>query len=760
MLRLFLFKCLLLVLFTAEIAVAQNTDYEQFRKMDVQFSHMDAEIRVGDLGSIEGEVDYDVRFLIGDIDSLMFDAVQMQVDDVIVNERTMDFEVSGDQLIIFLDDPFAAGDSAEISIVYKANPQFGLHRNYNNTIFTSLLPLSTKHWLPIIDHPRVSFSTDIMFIYSSSDQVVANGNRSENEVISIDEQSTRFVSRYALPATSLFFAVGDFEEQSRTINDNEIFLYQESAISDLQVGDEIFSMADSTLRELEELTGVDYPHRDLHVVVLNDVMWETRKAGSGVILVDSNENLSEQIQFGIMNQWAGVLLRDEQWNEPDAIQILNGYFAYELGLNLPGGSTWPQTDGGSFYDEFRFENVDSWNYYLQNNSALNDVIEFSIESLFDSDKKVYDWKGFSEFLYEETGQPFTERPQFEKPEVEQIEEYGYSVEMNWDDQENTVRILFEAVNGSIDELVTVKVEEITFDGVNNHELTFTGARDEVELSVSAGIENIVLTIEERDDVILSESKPFMFWIYQLQNADEPEQRIKAAEALSEVTDNPDLQLAMRDALNGETNGDVYASILYTLADLTKGASGTDQLFLERANERQDEPVQKAAAYSLSYFDGNSQAISRLRSLITNTESDEVRSQSVKSLAEITDADAFENIVEALITQEPTLTSVPLMLELLAEKGKEEISVQFSETFVSSEFPISIRYQVLEFMLEFDGDSDSWEQRLNTLLDDPDPRIRYKALDALEVLDESAREAVIERLRYEEFDDRVKGRIEN
>ncbi len=756
MLKILLVKSVLLLLFFADVTVAQNSDYEQFRKMDIQFNHMDAEIRVGELGSIEGDVEFNGRFLIGEIDSLMFDAVQMQVDDVIVNERTMDFEVIGDQLIVHLDDPFAAGEPANIRIVYKANPQFGLHRNYNNTIFTSLLPLSTKHWLPIVDHPRVSFTTDITFIHSSSKQVVTNGNRRENGVISIDEQSTRFESHFALPSTSLFFAIGDFDEQSRQMADNEIFVYQE--FSDLDIPDEIFSIADSTLRELENLTGVDYPYRDLHLVVLEDVMWETRKAGSGVVLLDSNENLADQIQFGIMNQWAGIILREEQWSEPDAIQILNGFFAHHLGMNVQTEQMWPETDGESFYEAFLIENLESWAYYLQNNSTLHDVLNFSVESLFDANKKVYDWKDFSGFLYETTGQPFTDRPQFEMPEVEEAEEFEYTVEMNWNEEENTVRMLFKSVNGIIKELVTVKVEEITFNGVNERELTFTGERDEVELSVSAGIENIVLHIEERDDVTLTEKKPFMFWIYQLRNAEEPEHRKNAAEGLSEVTDNPDLQLAMRDALQGEKNPEVYASILYTLAELTKGASGTDQLFLERANARQEKSVQKAGAYGLSYFEGNSQAISRLRSLITNTAFDEVRELAVESLSRITEPDAFENIVEALITQEPALYSVPSMLRLLAEKGKHESAIQFSETFVSREFPILIRFQVLEFMLEYDRDSDSWARRLTTLLDDPDPRIRYKSMDALHILDDSAKDDIVEKFRYEEYDDRVKRRF--
>jgi len=336
------------------------------------------------------------------------------------------------------------------------------------------------------------------------------------------------------------------------------------------------------------------------------------------------------------------------------------------------------------------KNLEQWSYYLENHPKLETAISQTVSDLFDYSPGVMDWEQFVRLLYDRTGQPFFERPEFVQPVVEEDPHYTYRVDMQWDEDENSVRFIFETDGDYIEELVTVRVEEVTINDRNERELTFTGARDEVEMSVSTGVENIILWIDERDDITLEEQKPFMFWIHQIKNADEPEARKAAADGLLDYTENPDLQLALRDVLNVETTPEVYASILNTLAYVTDGASGTDEIFMERSNTNQHKDIQKAAADALSNYVGNSRVISNLRSLITNTDYEEVRVVAIKSLAEVVDPDAFENIVESLMVQEPILDSVPLLLRTLAEKGKEESAVRFSETFISREFPFTIR----------------------------------------------------------------------
>jgi len=757
MVRILLVKTIILLLSISTLQAQEQWDYPSFPDRDFEFEHLDAEIRIDQEQIIEGDITYSGQFLANSVDSISLDAVRMQVEDVIVNDRTVDYEMRGDYLNIIFHEPFSSGDSAEIQIKYRAQPMFGIHQNYNGTVWTSLLPRSTRHWLPVMDHPRSQFTVDLSIIHPSAKQVAATGEQIENEVVSVDEEMTRFRSRYPVPVTALFFGMNEFETVTNSDGDNHLHAYFESESSMPEDVDELFSLADETLREMETQTGVDYPHRDLHILFLDDLMWETEQSGAGAILVDQNKPLEPQIKYGILSQWMGVLIRQQQWSEPEMLQTMRGFFANRLDISPEDLEPILIAEAG--YDALLMQNLEQWSYYLENHPELDTAISQTVSDLFDYSPGVMDWEQFVRLLYDHTGQPFFERPEFVQPVVEEDPHYTYRVDMQWDEDENSVRFIFETDGDYIEELVTVRVEEVTLNDRNERELTFTGARDEVEMSVSSGVENIILWIDERDDITLEEQKPFMFWIHQIKNADEPEARKAAADGLLDYTENPDLQLALRDVLNVETTPAVYASILNTLAYVTDGASGTDEIFMERSNTNQHKDIQKAAADALSNYVGNSRVISNLRSLITNTDYEEVRVVAIKSLAEVVDPDAFENIVESLMVQEPILDSVPLLLRTLAEKGKEESAVRFSETFISREFPFTTRYRVLDLMLEYDRSSSGWENRLEDLLNDPDPRIRYKTLDAMEYLSDSAKESVTEGYLYEEFDQRVRSRME-
>src|SRR5690625_7383261 len=95
-----------------------------------------------------------------------------------------------------------------------------------------------------------------------------------------------------------------------------------------------------------------------------------------------------------------------------------------------------------------------------------------------------------------------------------------------------------------------------------------------------------------NDILLTTEKPLMFCIYQLQNDSDPERRRQAAEALAEVEDNPDIQLALNDLLRTETDATVYAELLRALGRLTEGASGTDELFMQQAGRSEERRVGK------------------------------------------------------------------------------------------------------------------------------------------------------------------------
>lgn len=743
---------LLILLFSVQQLQGQTYDYPHFPRLDVTYEHMEGEIDISPQGEIRGDVSYNIRFNVEKSDSIHLHAVRMLVENVLIDERTMDFEMHNDTLIVYLDDTFSRSQLANLRVVYSTSPSFGVLRTYRGTIFSSQLPRSTRHWLPINDYPTTQLSYDLTFRHPAGKSLVMSGSLVSNDVESVDTEVTRYRSSTQRPVTSLFFAISDFVSTNRVINSRNIRMHVEQPNSVELSPDGLITLADETIQRMEDLTGTEYPYRNLHLVAVHDLMWEHRSFAAGVVLIDVNSDIEQQIMFGVMSQWAGIRLREMQWSEADALQLLHGYFGDQLGLESVKEDTIQPWN--SLYKKLSAENINRYKYHLSNNNLTTRYIAASKEALFDDTEYPFTWQDFTREVYRKTGRMISEKPVFADPEIVEDVNYEYDVVIDINESAEEASLRFLAKGPAVDELVTTQVTQYTFNESGMSELTFTGGSDEIVISLQPGIENVELRILNRDDIDLSVEKPFMYWIYQLQNSESEGQRLKAAVGLRQYADNPDLQLAILDMIRNETSPDVKAEILETLRLVTDGASGTSQLFLERVGEDQPQPVRITAIRALSAYISNDRVIQTLQSIIRSADNEDLKVAAINSLADVTVADEFVSIVESLVVRESVLDQVPVLLEALAEKGASEKAVQLSDTFLSAEFPYAVRAGVLDVILTSDQTHEEWGRRLETLLSDNDPRIRYKAVEGLNFMPPEERIRLIDTRLIEEYDERV------
>jgi len=743
---------LLLLLFSVQQLQAQTYDYQPFPRLDVTYEHMEGELDISPQGQVRGDISYDIRFNVEKSDSIELHAVRMLVENVLIDERTMDFEMHNDRLIVYLDETFSRSQLANLRVVYSTSPSFGVLRTYRGTIFSSQLPRSTRHWLPISDYPSTRLSYDLTVRHSAGKSLVMGGSLVSNEVESVDTEVTRYQSSTARPVTSLFFAISDFASTNRVISSRNIRMHVEQPNRLEFSPDRLITLANETIQRMEDLTGTEYPYRNLHLVALHDLMWEHRSFAAGVVLIDVNSDIEQQIMFGVMSQWAGIQLREMQWSDADALQLLQGYFGNQLGLTSVSLDTLQPWN--SLYKKISADNINRYKNHFEENSPISRYVTASKEALFDDTQYPFTWQDFTRKVYRVTGRMVTEKPIFETPEVEEEIIYGYSVVMDINESAEEATLRFSSDGPAVDELVTTQVRQYTFNESVTSELTFTGGTDEVVISLQSGIENVELSILNRDDINLNVEKPFMYWIYQLQNSAFEMQRVNAAIGLRQYANNPDLQLAMLDMIRDETSSEVKAEILETLRMVTEGASGTAQLFLERVGQDQSQEVRMTAIRALGAYRGNDRVAQTLQSIIQATEVDELKVAAIESLADITDTEMFGSVVESLVVRETVLTHVPVLLEALRGKGAIEKAVQLSDTFLSAEFPYSVRVGALSVLLNSDESQEGWLDRLNALLSDIDPRIRYRAVEGLEYVPSAERNQLIDARLMEEYDERV------
>lgn len=757
------------------VAQEREWDYQTYPPLDISILHAAGTFQIDEAGVIGGTVLYDVQFKNSYADTLFLDAVELDIRSVKINGGEVRYTVSEDRLNILLSDHFSEQSEATLEIQYSGEIGFGFHRSESGVIWSSALPKITSHWLPVVDSPRISFTTDFEFNYPSGTQLIFNGRRGSDEIVSIDQESVSYHSESPVSPAGLRLINGSFDYTTSTANElagssafsgsnsPQIFLYSE-------IGEQpgLLENAAEYFINVQNYLGQPFPYDDLHIILLEDSHWEVKSSGAGILYLFENEgNLQQQLMAGMISQWAGEAVQAVNWRRSEPLLMMQAFLLNEIfdaPLSLKNVL--------EPYHLYSVHTRSEWQQFFRSEASekLKEAFRNVILSLDYDGREVYDWNLFAEKLYQASGTPWFsgfERPVLEHPEEAPVAEseleipvetdsfIEYHSRIQWEEGSERAEIFFSAVDEVIGELVTVQVEEISFTGRNVHEVTFTGASDGVVIAVNRALENIKLSVTGRNDIRLTTEKPLMFWIYQLQNDSDPERRRQAAEALAEVEDNPDIQLALNDLLRTETDATVYAELLRALGRLTEGASGTDELFMQQAGQDQPTSVRISAAEALGNYHGNDMAISQLRSLIIQANNRDLRRQSIRSLHQITEPDRFISETEPLLTREQVLPDVPLILNLYAENGNPEKAVAIADDLGDGDFPLSVRLDFIRLIAQYDRSPDSWQQRLPVLLNDPHPAVRYHAVQALEHLPQNRRNEIIQLVLDQEFDERIR-----
>ena len=766
---------ILWVLFTTTVQ-SQSWDYEKYPERNLKFTHLDADIRLSSDPVISGDIIYTASLLRDSVNTLQFHATGVNVILVEVNGVSNNYQFRENQLIIDLESNYEKGEVIQIRIQYDANPQFGLHKNTNGTVWTSFLPNSIQHWMPVFENPVVTLTTNIVFTHPSELTIVANGRRGGSEILNVNESETTFSSNRSIPVTGLSFVASDFSNSINTLStgsnstaavrgfgsrsDSQIHFYSETEYPDLEV---LLQYTVRNYRAVEEFLSFQYPFRDLHFVLLEDDFLEVKNYGAGINYLYLNRgDLRRQINRSISAQWAGAYLREHQWESPDAILFIQAFISDHIFESESESESEFINDDLIPYNKLSDSALLKWTEFLQSSDSdkLKEDFMAIKEPFFNAGNRTIDWEQLSLEIYRETGRSYFNGIEYNESEEVDPMYSEYSVNIEWDEVENSLNLFFEAVQNPIDELVTIELVERNLSGQKIHELSITGENDGVVVTVSPSIEYVTLNIVDRDDLILNVNKPFLFWIAQLRRDTDPVRRVEAAKGLSIVRDNPDIQLALNDILRTETNPQVYAEILRSMSVLTNGASGTEERFIQYSSNDQHRDIQFAAVEALAKYQENERVIGRLNTIITQTNFERVRHQAISSLASITTADRFSTLSRNMITREKILSDVPFILNKLADKGELSLAVELAEPFLSDVFPTSVRLKSLELIGNYDESVSNWMKRLPGLLSDNNPAIRLAASEKLYKLNSQQKEELIENALEIEFDERIRIRLEN
>jgi hypothetical protein len=611
-----LLTTLFLLLFSTSIFAQSQVDwrYESHPDLPFRLNHIQLDISVEQESAlIKGVGTYELISRRPDLAQVIFNTSDLDVKEISTDGNALDFEVSNDSLIINLSDTVGIGDEIQFLINWESNSPYGIHSDVYGNLWTSLNPKARHYWLPIPDHPEVTATLDASFTISADQTVIFNGTYVDDEVISTDQKKVNWTSGTAIPVSGLTFAVGSFStERARSgIKGVSINAPENSLMDEVQSG--LLSIAVESMKAYEEKFSFEFPYDALHVVVLPDNRWEEIQAGAGVIYLYQNLGaLSTQLRRSIAEQWFGNYHR--YLNVPDA--------RYEfLKVLVTETSKTEQLLNPDNLQSIKYWN--SWQSGMENleNEYLKNTIRESVPELIQEFEGVVNWNSYADFWYDETGAYWNQLPPPAVGNQADEESYTYHVDYKYDEMNNTLALVFEAQGNAVETLVGVEVMQFGFMDTTQSEISFTGEKDSVSVSLTSGVDYITLTTIPDLNIELNEEKPFLFLIRQLRSS-EPELKIQAAKQLQNYTDNPDLQLALQDVLQEVAEPNVRAAMLETLAKITQGASGTEQNFMDQLSS-ENLATKLSAIRALANYPENEQVVFSIRNTLIRAESDTV-----------------------------------------------------------------------------------------------------------------------------------------
>ncbi len=739
---------------------AQDFDYIKYPRLNYNYSQLNLDLTVNpDTRSLRGSAAYKLTANIGGINTLVLQAAHMDIASVRINESEAEFSLHNDSLIIQLPDSTLPGKAYNVRVDYSTVPKFGILSNDLGTVWTSQLPQTHNHWFPTVDHPRVTFNSTITLTVPSGFQAVANGVKLEEEIIDVEQISYTYKTRNEVPATSLAFAVGRFERNETSFGIKKISLNSENGLLTGTEQKKLLADAAQILENAESRLGTEYPFERLNIVVLQDHFWETKTWGASTVFIYLNSgDIKTQLLRGIYAQWFGVYQREEQWAAADAMNLLQAALHYRLydSAHLLAYEDVPGSNLSTVYNTFGYQR---WNVFQKRYSDLDrsfkTTVEENLSAIAGWGEGVYGFRDYGEYWYKKTGQPIFELNMETVAKADTKSEASDSVIYRVDYTQNaeTIKLTFEAQKGVYKELVTLPLVKVSANGSDTSQVTFTGARDSVSINVPALVENVSIIAEGRPNLILEQYKPASFLIYQLRNATTVQERVEAADKLGYHSDNPDLQLAIKDFMSRELDPKVKAALLKSFGEITGGASGTEQVFLD-ALQNDNTEIQEAALTVLQNYPGNETIQQRVRNYALETDSLKIFKNATRIYSSVSDTGAFESFVSDMVRSDTAGHKAIFAIQELANRGSIDKAVRQAEFYISDVYDYKVRSSALKILLQHDHAPADWEARAKELLADPDPRIRFITVTGLPKITGLDYRDLFDGLLQDEYDQRV------
>ena len=301
---------ILFFLFLSSLGFAQQTEYVDFLKADVQLGFKPDSLKVF------GIVEYSFKIL-KDSDSIYIDAIDMKFDHVSLNEKHIKNYISNSKKII-IKSKFKEDSVYSLRFSYEAYPKkaiYFLKQNEYWNIWTQGQGKYTSNWLPSFDDVNEKVEFDLSVTFNEEYAVLANG-KLDSVSNSKGYKTWHYNMQNPMSSYLVALAVGKYDrklEISKSGIPLEMYYYPEDSLK----VEPTYRYTKRMFNFLEDEIGFDYPWQNYKQVPVHDFLYAGMENTSLTIFSDAfvvdsvgfnDKNYVNVNAHELSHQWFGDLV--------------------------------------------------------------------------------------------------------------------------------------------------------------------------------------------------------------------------------------------------------------------------------------------------------------------------------------------------------------------------------------------------------------------------------------------------------------------
>ncbi|RAM49366.1 MAG: aminopeptidase [Hapalosiphonaceae cyanobacterium JJU2] len=280
--------------------------------------------------SVQGQCNISLLPIRSGIDRLVLDAVNLNIESVLVDEVSQKFDYDGQKLSVQLHSPTIANKRIAIAIAYSVQkPQRGIYfiqpeKHYPHKptqVWTQGEDEDSRFWFPCFDYPGQLSTSEIRVRVPKPLIAISNG-----ELIATEEDGDDKIYHWSQqqihPTYLMTLAVGDFAEIRDEWNGKPVTYYVEKG----READAKRSMGKTPrmMQFLSEKYGYAYAYPKYAQVCVDDFIFGGMENTSTTLLTDrclldakaalDNRNTESLVVHELAHQWFGDLVVIKHWS--------------------------------------------------------------------------------------------------------------------------------------------------------------------------------------------------------------------------------------------------------------------------------------------------------------------------------------------------------------------------------------------------------------------------------------------------------------